>query len=293
MTPLPTTTITKVETNVYTTNGTFYFSTAWGRPINLFKVAEGVIAANETTIVPNREIDGQTLGTTPVVRTMTETVVAGVTIQSPDAYYIYSRVRIMTASAILDDAGQVACVTDSVTGHSLYTETDSFPSAYTTTSSSFYLTEETLYATSGSFIEATATITKTVVISRVGFTTIPTTYTTNDLATFSGINSNIQDFLMANATSTQPGIEITLATPFLWKPERGNVPKIDEEVDKVFGPETYLCASGAGHGPPVTNYGYPPEEVSLKFAQNCSTSLINSFLNIFTQTQRFSPSIPI
>jgi hypothetical protein len=100
---------------VYTTNATFYFSTRWERNLKLYEVPNDVIKANETIIRPNDQIN-PTIATTTYDQLTTSTVVAGKTIQSPDAYYIYSRIRILTAAAVKDSAGEIACVTDSVTG---------------------------------------------------------------------------------------------------------------------------------------------------------------------------------
>lgn len=258
MTPFPTTTMTSIATNVYTTNATFYWSTIWHRHLDLYQNGDGIIMANETTIVANPNTANFTLGTTPVTRDpVSSTVTAGHTIQSPDAYYIYDRIRIMTANAVADAAGEVVCVTDSVVGNALVTRTRTLPYSeeVVSTPAGTFTKITTLYETNSGFITPVSTQVVTSVWSQGVVSSYTTTFTTDERTVYPDVNTKLHEYFRDNATVTQDGIEIALETPFFYLPERGNLPKL---TDQDYVPPWEQCGD---QGPPMINYGYPPQEV--------------------------------
>ncbi|EPE35813.1 hypothetical protein GLAREA_05151 [Glarea lozoyensis ATCC 20868] len=99
VTPMPTTTVTSTKTEVIETNATFYVTVGNGRnPLTLFENSSpGPYQATSRLLGINT----------------TQIVTAGVTIQSPAAYYIYSTVKVITAAPITLD-GQLACGTQAI-----------------------------------------------------------------------------------------------------------------------------------------------------------------------------------
>lgn len=264
----PTTTITSIDTNIYTTNATFYWSTAWNRDIELYPNGEGVIMANETFVQAN-PVGNITLGTTPSTQTVSETVTAGVTIKSPDAYYIYDRIRIMTANAIADANGEVVCVTDIVVGEAdvVETRTLELSSDYTSTPLYTLTRTETLYESTSGFVEPVTTYITTIVQSNGVASSYTSTYTTDERTTYLDVNTKLHEYFFETATVTQAGIDIALESPFFYYPERGNLPKLSDQ-EAVLPWEN--CA---GRGPPLVNYGYPPHEVCALIPHKVSRML--------------------
>jgi len=211
--------------------------------------------ANQTRVLPNSDSIVITLATTPITRTMTETVEHGLTIKSPDAYYVYSKIRIMTANAVADAAGNVVCVADSIKGSSVAVKTSTFDSVVTSVPYTTRYVTTTIYESVGDLVTPVSTITTTVVDSSAVESSFVSTWTTDDRVTYQGVNTKLGQYFLKGATVTQEGTEIALATPFLYKPERGNVPVLG---DQDYVPDYNNCNPS---GPPLSNYGYPPQQV--------------------------------
>lgn len=211
----------------------------------------------ETVIIANPITEESASSTSPVLQKASQVVTHGVTIQSPDAVYIYSKFRIMTAQAVQDSLGNMACVGKS-TLNTGYTSTY-IGTAYSPVSSypySTYIDSQTLYQSTGKFVTPVTTVFETHTWVRTVYTTWYTTQTTTrEPFVVNGVNTNLDPFFMRNGSATQEGVEIALETPFFFKPLRGNYPPK--------GDNDWTGVEDCGWGPPMVNYGYPSAQVSL------------------------------
>jgi hypothetical protein len=203
ITPYPTATSTNYETNVYTTNATSYLDVEIGYdPVALYtNVAPG---PKENSIVLNANGKNVTAVTT-----------AGKTVYSPQAFWVYSTVRIITAEAVTDSSGNKVCGT-----------TSACESAFPINSDSMLSSISSIYPSVISILESTAT-------------------STNELV-FTGINSNVDSYFFTNQTATQTGVIISLTTPFVYAPTR--------DAKAVVDGMSRICTQGPGlenYGYPV------------------------------------------
>jgi hypothetical protein len=145
---------------------------------------------------------------------------------SPQAFYVYSTVKIITAAAVTDSSGNVVCATFS-----------GFPSVFPATSYSTstypyhtYWGTEThisiLYSTLPSslltpYTTYTTVITYTDIISLLTYSPEGTfTTTVTDELTFAYANQYAEAYF--GSMDTEPtGVVISLTTPFVYLPSRG------------------------------------------------------------------------
>jgi hypothetical protein len=260
VTPFPNVTSTNIETNVYATNGTFSFPIAVGKnPISLF--ANDAPGIAETTTVYNAS----------------QTVLAGVTLASPAAAYIYTSLKIITVAPVTNSNGEVLCGTDF-----------SFPTT-------------TLHNINGTISTETATSKDTAIAAF-------------EDATYSNINSNAQAYFggygIIGTSTSDLAPEITTLT--LTNSDTNGVPTttitrtntntfeatffINSQFESVdvsgpkptgftltFDPFVYQPASGklgkTGHGSigcsfntGTEGYGYPPQTLLDSLIANPSIS---------------------
>jgi hypothetical protein len=243
VTPYPTTTLSAITTNVYTTNASFTYTHEIGlNPIDLYGNSQGGTIAQTATSLNGSQI-----------------VTAGITVNSPAAFNVLPTLKVIHVPAITDTNGNVACATRSA-----------FPSIFTdfsrSTASIPYSTEtdtatktETFYTSSGSgLISAIGTTTATI--------EMPHTLTSESVSTggqFTSayinlpvftVNPNAEAYFDGNASSKPTATLLSLATPFIYLPSRGATGRTGEPLN--------ACTQGAG----PENYGYPPQ-AALDYAQ--------------------------
>jgi hypothetical protein len=235
VTPYPTTTFSAVTTNVYTTNASFsYTDNIGGNPIYLY--------AN---------VDGPRIPQTAIAINGSQTVTAGVTVNSPSAFNVLPTLKVIRVPAITDKDGNVACATRS-----------SFPTTYVDFSRSttvvpattdyYTITKtETFFTTTGTgLLSAIGTVTATV--------TSPYTESSAVVATggkYTSTYTNIPVFTVNpsaeayfdDPSATPTGTVFSLATPFIYLPSRGTTGKLG-----------HLILDGCTQGAGPENYGYPP-----------------------------------
>ncbi|CZR60089.1 uncharacterized protein PAC_09984 [Phialocephala subalpina] len=196
ITNLPNVTSTRVETNVYLTNASFSFTFMVGQnPItNLINQAPTPTQATQ-------------------VLTGAALVTAGVTMHSPQAFYVYNTVKIITADAITDREGNIFCATQSTGAHG-----DIFPRINENAQAYFGgpgIAGQSLIPTGTSVTTMTDTF----------YGTSPTPWKTTETFTESDeIDSTAYTDSAGNIvsqTSTPTGVVISLVTPFIYAPRRG------------------------------------------------------------------------
>ncbi|KAG4436209.1 hypothetical protein IFR05_008305 [Cadophora sp. M221] len=183
----------------------------------------------------------------------TGTTIAGVTIKSPGVYWIYSKVKILTAPAITGNDGQIVCATDTIfSGYEAFTGlvTDYAWGLVTipyTTGTKF----NTVHSTDakGFLVSVTTVMETNDVRYRTGISSWPTRTSTYPEATNVVIHSSVQEYFKKSGNSvTDSGVEISLAIPFAYL-QRRSVACCRVLLDP-------RCRS-----PPLENYGYPPQEL--------------------------------
>ncbi|KAE9382141.1 hypothetical protein N431DRAFT_552050 [Stipitochalara longipes BDJ] len=170
----------------------------------------------------------------------------GLTIQSPQAFYVYTTVKIITAKPVTATDGQVMCGTVS-----------SWPEP------NFYDVQATFeninsnaeaYFGGSSIGGATAVPTATathVHFGKAGALTVKVTATETALGVFfTDVHGNTIDPTLAST-----GLEITLTTPFIYQPTRGADPATETESS---------CYQGDG----TENFGYVPQTLVDYLAQD-------------------------
>lgn len=241
VTPYPTTTISNIETNIYTTNASFLFSNNIGRnPVTLYSNPGGVPAQTSTAL------NG------------TQTITAGVTVASPAAFWVYSTLKIITVPQVTNSNGDYVCATVSTstsieTGRSF--SRFSYPTSTQTRTSTI---TETLYTSIGSgYVSATGTTTRTETsyYTYYGYSVSTGgafTSTEPDVYSFT-VNSYANAYFGGSATTKPSGTVLTLATPYIYLPARGSA--------GLNGTD----ANGCNRSPGQENFGYPVQ-AAIDFA---------------------------
>ncbi|KAE9374135.1 hypothetical protein N431DRAFT_556531 [Stipitochalara longipes BDJ] len=136
------------------------------------------------------------------------TMTGGVLVKSPEAFYVYNSVKIITAAAITNDDGKVVCAAAS----SGYLNINSNAEAYFGGPSIAGISDaDTIYTT---VITSTLTFLEPTV-----FTTTPTM--TETLTTQATYYTN-SDGSIVTPSPDQPGLVISLTTPFIYQPPWGS-----------------------------------------------------------------------
>ena len=147
---------------------------------------------------------------------------ARTTAHSPQAFWAYSIVRIITAEAVTAEA-----VTDS-SGNRVRDTTSAFQSTYP-----IYSFSTLGYTSSPPTRSMSPNLTSTLV----------STKTEANEPVFTGFNSNVNSYFFANQTTTQTGVVISLTTLFVYAPAQGAT---------LLSGEPEGCNQGTG----MENYGY-------------------------------------
>ena len=235
ITPYPNATSTNVVTNVYLTNASFPVTQTLGNPIenypnNAFYMTELDTQLNGTAVT--------TAGVTmykPVSTVETPLLISNR--QSPQAFYVYTTVKIITARPVVATDGQIMCGTVSSWPRPNFYDVQA-------TFSNINSNAEAHFGGSsigGAAIIPTATATHTY-FSILDSLTFRYTSTETAVGTwFTDLRGHTVEPTMASS-----GLEITLTTPFIYQPTRGaNAATEDPEA----------CFQGDG----TENFGYVPQ----------------------------------
>lgn len=241
VTPYPSvTTLSHIETNVYTTNASFTHTREVGEnPAHLYENPGGRPSQTEISL------NGS------------QTVTGGVTVKSPAAFWVYPTFKIIHVPAVTDSRGRVACATATTfpsthTGFSV-----SISTVPTGTSTHTFVLIETLYSTlPSSLLEPLTTVAVTEKETYTGFSQSfseggPFTSTYSNIPTFT-VNPFAASYFGENGTKISAS-EVSLATPYVFLPTRGSKGATADVHD--------ACTQGAG----AENYGYPLQEVRYRF----------------------------
>lgn len=253
VTPYPNTTITNLETNVYTTNATFQTPEAYGTNL-LQDFANNAPGPTETNSWYNAS----------------QIVIAGQTIVSPAAAYIYTTVKVITAAPVTDANGNAACATPwsftpvlgwhgNTTTLPAATETQDinaevFPSI--NSNAQAYWGSDVAGLSSSTLEDQTWTVTD----SYSGYGTVPATATTatetGSIVKYFYVNSNFESINTEAAKQSVGGVTITLDEAFVYQPSTAAMGETGDGYTE--------CRQGSG----TEGWGYPPQTLIDYMAQN-------------------------
>jgi hypothetical protein len=204
-------------------------------------------------------LKGGTVTETATAINGSQTVTAGVTVNSPAAFNVLPTFKVIHVPAITDKDGNVACATRSSFPTTFVDVSRSTTSVPYTTAYDTRTSTQIFYTTSGSgLLSAIGTVT----------TTLTDTYTRSEASVSSGgqftgtytnipiftVNPSAEAYFDESASFKPTGTVYSLATPFIYLPSRGATGKTGEALDG--------CTQGAG----PENYGYPPQ-AAIEHAQ--------------------------
>ncbi|KAH8592125.1 hypothetical protein B0O99DRAFT_689906 [Bisporella sp. PMI_857] len=242
----PSTVRTRYETNVRTTNASFVFTYPVGY--------------NPATLMLNNA--PQPLQTTSKIVNSTQVVTAGVTVQSPAAFWVYSTVKIITVPAVTDAGGNAVCATPSQGNSTGFSPGAGLAKPTGPTSDIFAITSINSNAEayfggssiSGRVATTEGAITGATTRSAFTFTDTLGSLTTRSVSTQLlhetlpvWARSNGETFVFTPSTT---GVAITFPTPFIYLPPRGATGGTEAGAISV-------CLQTGGN----ENYGYVPQSV--------------------------------
>ncbi|KAN0121806.1 hypothetical protein V8E51_000132 [Hyaloscypha variabilis] len=219
VTPYPNGTSTNIYTNVYHTTASFPVTHTMGNPIADY---------------PN---GGFNMPESDKILHGTAVTTGGLTIPSPQAYYVYTTVKIVTAKPVVATDGQVMCGTvSSWPGPNFYNVQATFKNINSNAEAYFGGS-----SIGGATVIPTATSTH-IHFGLLGSSSVKSTVTETAMGAFL---TDVRGHAI-EATITPSGLEITLTTPFIYQPTRGANPETENSDP---------CYQGDGS----VNYGYVPQ----------------------------------
>ncbi|KAK0113417.1 hypothetical protein ONS95_013674 [Cadophora gregata] len=237
ITKFPNTTLTNFETNIYPTG----VSATW-----TYRVGANPIANEPNYVLRPTEAEQILEGTAPITT-------GGIVVQSPDAFYVYSSVKIITAAPVTDAGGNIACGTTSE-----YNEwnADQFFSYRTLALSDINSNAEAYFDRSDVAEPLTLSV-----LSSFG-TEIFITGSQSDQISSIYVDADSSETCCPDGSgtmitaTTRTEVVISLETPFIYLPSKGR---------RGFRGDTTTCHQTGG----TENYGYVPRTL-LEYLVNKS-----------------------